>query len=189
MVCPWLLCPPISHGPEPVASVLGKTRNVLKMTFHLNLCSKLNWCFSVLFSVLQPLEMNLVELAQHNFSEPPRHPPPFRGKQQQYIFKQTKKKKNLPLEQLLWPWWDEGGREIRTRGPNCDIYSSCSAVVFKKRSSVCRHTCPVFVSVCLSGAIDVSAEDAHCNFSDLNIFYLSVSPVYPSVLPPEEKKT
>lgn len=96
MVCPWLLRLCISHGPEPVASVLGKTRNVLKMTFHLNLCSKLNWCFSVLFSVLQPLEMNLVELAQHNFSEPPRHPPPFRGKQQQYIFKQTKKKTLAP---------------------------------------------------------------------------------------------
>lgn len=68
--------------------------------------------------------MNLVELAQHNFSEPPRHPPPFRGKQQQYIFKQTKKK-TCPLSSCCGP--DEMKEEEKS-GPEAQTVTSTHPV-------------------------------------------------------------
>lgn len=119
----------------------------------------------------QPLEMNLVELAQHNFSDAPRYWPPLRGKQQQ---------------NKIAPWAAAVALMRRRRRRNRDprpklwhllILFSCG-VEATPRCLLLRLSC-----LCLFGGMDVRGQESHGYFSDFcHIFYLSVSPVCPSVL-------
>lgn len=127
------------------------------MSFESNLCRRFNPSFCPLLCP-QPLEMNLVELAQHNFSDAPRHQPPLRGKRQQ---------------NKIAPWAAAVALMRRRRRRNRDrrpklwhllILFSCG-VEARPRCLLLRLSC-----FCLFGGMDVRVEDSHGYFSDFVTF-------------------
>lgn len=123
---PFLPCAPLTCHFRSSLWTIETGYYVMRIYYQSNLYNQPN--FLPVFSLLclQPLDMNSVEWARHNLSES--------LPDMKHLFEP------LPLQQLLWPW---GGGEVRNGGPNCDIYSSCSAVVLKQRSNfaITPQTC------------------------------------------------